>query len=557
MEDVLRSYLISLGFEVDNAAYNKLKDTLQKLNELTAAKTESMTASYVKASTLIVSSLSVIGFATVDLLDKISQADLGYQKFAMRMYMARDAAKEFKIVTDAMGESLHDIAWMPELTARYRTLMGEARGMALPSDAEGQLKYLRDIRFEFTRLKVEATYGMQQVGYYLFKYLIEPIAGTKLGMKEINDWIQAKLPEIANKIAFWLSRLFTLAKSAGWAIKELFDTFKKLWDMLPAWGQALLAFGAIVKLVFMAGPIGRALIVLNGLIFLIDDFYHHLKGEDNTLGPIWDAIDKKVEKISKGIYLALVYGGAMKDMFVMSKADWNFKYENGAALKGERVTKNYEEAMENAADKASKSPAGAPMTAEGLGGVGMLVPSESGGNIHALGQYIPGRGQAYGKYQIMPANMNSLLKQAGINLRWSPGMELSEEIQDKTAQVEWLRLMKKYDNREDLGVAAWYGGEGVANRLQRGELDALNIGPPKGIKGPTIGQKIKMVTGHDFYPFMPGIEDIKRGQGEVNNQNVVTFNIYNPQEKDVDRILRRIDELQGAEASMKIIENDN
>ena len=381
MEDVLRSYLVSLGFQVDNAAYNKLKDTLNKLAELSEAKTASMSASYVKASTAIVSSLSAIGFATVDLLDKISQADLGYQKFAMRMYMAKDAAKQLKIVTDAMGESMEDIAWNPELNRQYKELMGQAKGMEPPKDAEGQLRYLRSIRFEFTRMKVEATYGMQQIGYYLFKYLVDPITGSKMGLKEFNDWIQSHMPELASKIARWLTDLFNLGKNAAKGIKEIYSGFKDLFDALPNWGKVLATFGVALTAFFVSGPVGRAVLVLSGLVLLVDDFYGHLEGKNATLGPIWDYLLDKVRSIRWGLYASMR----------LSEALWNV----GAGKKGaaeelnslsgisglKKMRKEYEELMGDMA-KGPNPPAdlarlGIPGSKEGKR-FQMLPPSSPG-----------------------------------------------------------------------------------------------------------------------------------------------------------------------------------
>jgi hypothetical protein len=294
--DVIKEYLVSLGFQVDNDALNKFKDSLENLSKMLQEKASSMSKAYIIAATEIVSALLTVTTATALLLDKIAQADLGYQKYALRMYMARDAAKELKIVTDAMGESLEDIAWNPELSQRYKGYMAEARGMETPKNAEEQLKYIRDIRSEFTRLKIEITYGMQHVGMYLFKFLQEPIVGSKLGMKELNDYIQQHLPEIARTIAENLAIVINFGRDLWKILKDCGSGAKYLWDTLSDKGKANAVLLVFAGLIAATGPLGRLLAALT----LLQDFYkfiHNEEGREKRLDPYWEKLFFAIAKV--------------------------------------------------------------------------------------------------------------------------------------------------------------------------------------------------------------------------------------------------------------------
>ena len=192
--DVIKSYLISLGFSLDDASYRQTMQSLDRFTNTVQDHTKGIAKAYVTAGGIIVSTLTTITSATATMVDKTAQADLTYQKFALHMFMANNVAKQLKITTDALGESLDDIVWMPELRGRWQTLMKESRGMETPGDAEGQLKFIRDIRFEFTRMRIEATYGMQWITYYLIKYLDGPLKSMHQGLKQFNDWIQKNMP---------------------------------------------------------------------------------------------------------------------------------------------------------------------------------------------------------------------------------------------------------------------------------------------------------------------------------------------------------------------------
>lgn len=229
--DIIKSYLVELGFQVDNQGFNKFNKALQDASNAVQSHTAGWAGAYIKAATMIVGAITTITGATVALIDKTAQLDLGYQKLALHMYMAVDQAKQYKIVTDAMGEKIDDIAWIPELRQRYMSLMDQTKQMELPGDAEGQMKHIRDVRFEFTRLKVEMTYGLQWIGYELMKNLGIPINNVYQWMKNFNDWITSHMAEWTSKIANFLA---PVVKVFIWLINEA----KKLWEVLSdIWEQ--------------------------------------------------------------------------------------------------------------------------------------------------------------------------------------------------------------------------------------------------------------------------------------------------------------------------------
>jgi len=307
-ENAIKNYLIGLGFKVDAVSLNKMKDSLKQVErgvKDTSAKISSdsrwasvgfsqATAGFVTAAKAIAAAFTTVTVATVKLFDKTSMADLGYEKFALKMFMAKDIAKEFKIVTDAMGESYDDIAWIPELTARYRSLMEDARKMALPKDADAQFKYLRSIRQEFTRLKVEATYGMQWVSSALFKHLEEPIKRIKEGAVKLNDYIIQNMPGISEKIAGWIADFLLKGDKLLTFFVNLFTDMKELHSKLPGvWKEAWVAWGAAIAAVFViGGPVTKAFIAISAALVAMKDFYAYLDGTASSpvLAPVWDAL---------------------------------------------------------------------------------------------------------------------------------------------------------------------------------------------------------------------------------------------------------------------------
>jgi soluble lytic murein transglycosylase-like protein len=202
--EVIKSYLVSLGFEVHHPELRKFQDALRTAGQDVERFTGGMLKGFVGAGTAVAAALTGVATATLGLIDHVAQADLGYQVFARRMYMNVDAAKQLKIATDALGYSLEDIVWGPkELRERYGALVADQKRMSggLGPDFEKQMRGIRDVRFEFTRLQVEAQYlGMS---------LVANLARTFLGgddkirdkIHAFNEWLINNLPRISQELS--------------------------------------------------------------------------------------------------------------------------------------------------------------------------------------------------------------------------------------------------------------------------------------------------------------------------------------------------------------------
>jgi len=259
--ETIKSYLISLGFSVNNNEFNKVNQALNDLSKNVQNTTSGMARDFIKASSTIVGALTGVTTASAGLIDHVAQLDLGYQKFALRMYMTTEQAKQLKIVTEAMGENINDIAWIPELRERYFSLMrqtGQLEGQ-MGGDMGGTMRGVRDIRFEITRLKVEAQYALQWIAYYLVKYLAGPVGGFKGSLKDLNDWLTQNMPIWTDKIARWLAKVIGGFVDAVNKIYSFRTELEKLWGSLTKGQKTFLEFAGIVAQFFLGGVVGKAM----------------------------------------------------------------------------------------------------------------------------------------------------------------------------------------------------------------------------------------------------------------------------------------------------------
>ena len=193
-------YLVKLGASVDASGMQRFYQALREASSVSDTSAKSIAGAFFKAQTEIVGGFVAIGTAAVGMVDKVAMADQQYRLFALHMYMSKDAARSLKVAMDALGEPLENLTWDKELRERTRQLVADQHAMAPDGDFDAQMKKVRDIRFEFTRMEVEGEYlAMHVVNDFLHALGIGP--DELLGkLRNFNDWVNTNLPRISEKI---------------------------------------------------------------------------------------------------------------------------------------------------------------------------------------------------------------------------------------------------------------------------------------------------------------------------------------------------------------------
>lgn len=199
---VLREYLVKLNFGVNTQQLNQVESALKKVSSEVESHTEGIASAFVKVAATITAAYAAIGTATVALMDKVSQAELGYQLFSTRMYMATDAGKKLSIAMDALGHSIDEIAWNPELQERFHQLIEDQKALqsGLGPDYQQRMRELRDFRFEFTRVQV----ALQYLGMSLVNNLAKAFGLDDGKLKGWVNWLIDNVPILAQKFATFL-----------------------------------------------------------------------------------------------------------------------------------------------------------------------------------------------------------------------------------------------------------------------------------------------------------------------------------------------------------------
>ncbi|HEX4065109.1 MAG TPA: transglycosylase SLT domain-containing protein [Acidobacteriaceae bacterium] len=203
MDNVLQSYLVKLGFATDTVGLARFNTTLRDAAGLIRVNAGSIAADLLKMQGGIVSAFAATGAAALGLADKVAMADQEFRLFGLRMYMTQSQAKTLKIAMDALGQPLENIAWDSELRGRFNQLVDDQKRLqeGLGPDFEEQMRRIRDIRFELTRMQVEGQYLGMNVVENLMKAFGTGPDDLLARLQKINDWVIENMPAISQKIA--------------------------------------------------------------------------------------------------------------------------------------------------------------------------------------------------------------------------------------------------------------------------------------------------------------------------------------------------------------------
>jgi len=337
-EDVLKEYLVKMGFQVDDSSYKKVMSTFSNLEKLIGNNLSATSLASLKASTTIVGAMAAIAASIVKTIDAVAQADMHYQLLAQRMFMSVNAAKAFTIATETLGHNLQEIAWNAELKQKYFALVQQINELETPPEAKEMFKEVRAISFEFTRLKVDAKYAVENIAYEILKLNKSTLFELHENLKGIGEYLRSHIKEGAAEIAKYFQVVVEVFKVFGrvvgdvivpafkafWAVVEkVVELFKMIWDMLPPIGRQAVVLGGLLLAAFLpiSPPILAATAALTALYLLFDDFYAFMEGRDSSelLKPLWEVVDILHGELSKGI----------ANIIILADRAWH-------ALKGEK-----------------------------------------------------------------------------------------------------------------------------------------------------------------------------------------------------------------------------
>lgn len=283
MTDVLKEYLVKLGFKVDNQMYNQFKKALKDAEGSTGTFSIGAVSNMSKASLAVVSFVATANVGIASYIGSLARADMDTELFARRMWITADQGKAIQESLKATGRSIEDVWFSPELRQQFIELQKTANEVKPPEGFKEQMQEVRNVQLEFMKLRVILAYASQWIGFYLTKYLSEPIAKVKKGISDLNAYIKANMPKLSADFAKFLSGFVRVAESIIWAISNIIKLIDSLPDNVKKTGAALIGVFALIA----SGPLGWIIAGLSLMMLLIEDFYTFSEGGKSAFPGLW------------------------------------------------------------------------------------------------------------------------------------------------------------------------------------------------------------------------------------------------------------------------------
>lgn len=293
--NIIEEYLVKIGATIDREAFN---GAAQAINQL-AAMAEKLGRAFKYGALL--AAIAKVTEAIVQNIKAVADADMEYQKLAKTLWVTKETAKAFSMITKTMGARPEDIAWVPELREQFFRLRAEMNALATPADADGQLRWIRDIGYDVQSLQLKLKMLREWVVYYLIKYLGPYIKEVQKFIRWIGDALGKNMPTIARRLARVLSSVVSIGVSVLRLFKNAYEAITRFVGALPERTKKMVAVFAVAGAAIMAGPFGMFMVALGAALLLLEDFYYYLDGKKSSrsLAPMWAWLTKSDNPLRK------------------------------------------------------------------------------------------------------------------------------------------------------------------------------------------------------------------------------------------------------------------
>ena len=226
MADVIKSYLVSLSGQVDQASFNKFAATLTGTSKLVSSTVGGIAGDLLKFQIAGTTAFATVGFGIVAYIDKLGQADLKTKLLATQNMMSVQQYRAVSSALDVLGVTLNDVFFgTKELQDRFHILIDDQKQLAAMAgpNFETQMQQVRDVTFQLQRLELKGQYFGMKFASDLLEKLGFGKGGIVVQLEKLNDFVMANMPR-------WSDEITT----------DLIPALGQIWDVLKKTGDLLL-----------------------------------------------------------------------------------------------------------------------------------------------------------------------------------------------------------------------------------------------------------------------------------------------------------------------------
>lgn len=288
--ETLKEYLVKIGWNVDMKGFKIAGSITDKLKEKLTANAGEMGKAFITASSQIVEAIDEVSSWMTRLIFKTADADLAIEKLDRRFYAAEQNVRSYRYALDALGENEDDLFYMTdEQYNRFIQLNSLGKRLEAPKELDDYLVKVRDLQFEFSKIKMFLDYGRRWIVYWLGRMQEPQFIKLTNFFKRLTTFIEKNLPKITFGIAKFFDIFIRLGTAAFTIAKSIFGIFTSIDPAILKIGASLIGLFAIIK----SGPIGWLIMSILFLLALIDDYLTWKRGGDSLFD--WTKTDEALQ----------------------------------------------------------------------------------------------------------------------------------------------------------------------------------------------------------------------------------------------------------------------
>ena len=236
-EQTLESYMVRLGFSVDQQSFKMLNGTLEGVGKKMSSTVGSLGGDLLKLQFQLTSGLMAIGAASISTMTSFASFDQAMRLGSQTAFMTKENYTKLNEALRMTGVTLAEASWDPESNARLREnmdLVGKLNE-SLGGNAEEGARKIRDFKNQFEQLGEEVKYLSFAVGNDLFAKLFGGGDAQK-GLQKFNEWLLNNLPKLADELSTDLvpimKDLFVVGKDTFTVFEDGFAIFQEIIGLL-------------------------------------------------------------------------------------------------------------------------------------------------------------------------------------------------------------------------------------------------------------------------------------------------------------------------------------
>lgn len=290
--DTIREYLVKLGAEVDLESMVKFDSQLNKMSKK-VTQVFSLLGKTVTRLSLAYSGLIV---STYKFSTSVAQSDIELQRWARRMYMTEDGARSLKRTLDAMGlsglEDLQDVALNPELKGQFLELRRLADSLAPSQEVKNNLREIRAVAFEFTKLRLQMSYFIDNLVSSIYKHAKPTVDKFKNWLKDLNQSLFNNMDSWSDKLGKIIGDTINFIGRMIKRFIELLGDLKEFYEKFPHLSKAVIAGVGAWMVAFKSSGFLKTLLIFQSILTLYDDYKNYKEGsEDVKFSRLWRATE--------------------------------------------------------------------------------------------------------------------------------------------------------------------------------------------------------------------------------------------------------------------------